>query len=86
MFMYHTYNLCYTSFLFFTVADPEILKMVALYFGHHGWPMKEILGFRWSKKAKITLKIITFYAKYFFENFLHFCIQWKLSNEFLSIF
>ena len=26
----------------------------ALYVGHHGWPTKKILGFRWSKKVKIT--------------------------------
>ena len=41
-------------------ADPEILKGVALYVGHHGWPKKNILGFRWSKKAKIMFKTITF--------------------------
>ena len=31
-------------------------KGVALYVGHHSWPPKKILGFRWSKKAKITLE------------------------------
>ena len=54
--------------------DPEILKRVALHFGHHGWPMKEILGFRWSKKDKITLKTLTFCAKYFSEHFEIFSI------------
>ena len=27
--------------------------------GLHGWPTKKILGFRWSKKAKITLENVT---------------------------
>ena len=31
-----------------------------LYVGHHGWPTKKILGFRQSKKAKITLETISF--------------------------
>ena len=30
-----------------------------LYGGHHGWPTKKILVFRWSKKAKIILETIT---------------------------
>ena len=42
-------------------ADPEIFKRGgALYVGHHGWLTKKILDFRWSKKAKITLKAISF--------------------------
>ena len=32
----------------------------ALYVGHHGWPTKKLLGFRWSKKAKITVKLKSF--------------------------
>ena len=35
-------------------------KEVVLYVGHHGWPTKKILGFRWSKKTKITLETISF--------------------------
>ena len=31
-----------------------------LFAGHHGCLFKKIFGFRWSKKAKITLKTITF--------------------------
>ena len=27
----------------------------------HGWPVKKILGFRWSKKAEITLETISFW-------------------------
>ena len=34
--------------------------VVALHVGHHGWPTKKIFGFRWSKKAKITLETISF--------------------------
>ena len=76
IYVYVSYRqiVCYTSFSFLTVADPEILKRVALYFGHHGQPMKEILGFRWSKKGKITLKTITFCANYFSEYFQIFSI------------
>ena len=36
-------------------------KGVALYVGHHCWPTKKILGFRWSKKGKITLETISFW-------------------------
>ena len=35
-------------------------KGAALYIGHHGWPTKKILAFRWSKKTKITLETISF--------------------------
>ena len=45
-------------------ADPDILKkkgMGALYVSHHGWSTKKVLGFRWSKKAKITLETISFW-------------------------
>ena len=57
-------------------ADPEILKRGALYVGHHGWPTKKILGFRWSKKAKITLETKAFGETFLsvFSNFLHFYI------------
>ena len=40
-------------------------KGVALYVGHHRWPTKKILGFRWSRKAKRTLE-----TKVFGETFL----------------
>ena len=36
------------------------LKRGALFVGHHGWPAKKNLGFRWSKKAEITLETISF--------------------------
>ena len=42
-------------------ADPEIWKGVALSVGNHGWPTKKTLGFRWSKKAKITWETISFW-------------------------
>ena len=38
-----------------------------LYVSQHGWPREKILGFRWSKKAKITLNL--FLTKYFFQHF-----------------
>ena len=60
--------------MMFTGADPESLKRGALYVGHHGWPAKKSLGFRWSKKAEITLETISFVQifKSAFSNFLHF--------------
>ena len=36
-------------------------KGEALYVGHHGWPAKKNLGFRWSKKAEMTLETISFW-------------------------
>ena len=60
-------------------ADSEIFKRQGGgYVGvsHHGWPPKKILGFRWSKKAKITLEIKAFGETFLsvFSNFLHFYI------------
>ena len=62
-------------------------KGVALYVGHHGWPPKKILGFRWSKKAKITLETISFWQNISIS-ILKFCpflytmkaCQWNLIN------
>ena len=53
-------------------ADPEILKRGVLYVGHHGWPTKKILGFKWSKKAKIMLETKAFGETFLsaFSNFL----------------
>ena len=39
----------------------RFLKWGALYVNHHGWPAKKTLGFRWSKKAKVTLETISFW-------------------------
>ena len=64
-------------------------KGVALYAGHHSWPTNEILGFRRSKRAKMTLETIKCWQNIsisIFSNFLHFYIQWKPANEILSIF
>ena len=36
-------------------------KAMALYFEPNGCPTKKTLGFRWSKKAKITLETISFW-------------------------
>ena len=45
-------------------VDAEILKRMrgggALYVGHHGLPVKKILGFRYSKKPEITLETVSF--------------------------
>ena len=45
----------------------------ALYVGHHGWPKKKILSFKWSKKAKIILETKAFGEIFLsvFPNFLH---------------
>ena len=42
---------------------------VALYVGHHGWPRKKMLGFRWSKKANTTLETISFWQIIFISIF-----------------
>ena len=49
----------------------------SLYVGHHGWPTKKLLGFRWSKKVKITLETKAFGETLLsvFSIFLHFYIQ-----------
>ena len=39
----------------------RFLKGGTLYVGHRGWPAKKILGFRWSKKAEVTLETISFW-------------------------
>ena len=39
----------------------RFLKEGVLCVGHHGWPVKKILDFRWSKKAEVTLETITFW-------------------------
>ena len=44
-------------------------KGVALYVVHHGWPAKKIFGFRWSKKAEITLETISFWQNIFVSIF-----------------
>ena len=60
--------------------DPKILKRKwgggSLYVGHDSWPTKKVLGFRWSKKAKITLETKAFGETFLsvFSNFLHFYI------------
>ena len=55
---------------------------MALYVGHHGWPTKKILGFRWSRKAKITLKTISFWQNIYISIFAIFSNfrQWNLVN------
>ena len=41
----------------------------ALYVGHHGWPAKKLLDFRWSKKAEITLETISFWQNIYISIF-----------------
>ena len=66
--------------------DPEILKRGALV-GHHGWPKNKIIGFRWFKKAKITLETFSFKRNIFisifkFSPFLYVmkACRWNLIN------
>ena len=44
-------------------------EKVALNIGHQGWPTKKSLGFRWSKKAKITLETIHFWRNIYISIF-----------------
>ena len=59
-----------------------------LYVGHHGWPTKKILGFRWSKKAKTMLETISFWQNISISifKFSIFLYTVKAGNEILSIF
>ena len=45
------------------LASYEVIDHMAkqVLFGHHSWPAKKILDFRWSKKAEITLEIVSFW-------------------------
>ena len=57
------------------------LEKGALYVGHHGWPAEKVLGFRWSKKAKITYETISFWQNisisiFKFAPFLHAIKAW----------
>ena len=47
----------------------RFLKDGALYVGHHGWPAKKILGFRWSEKVEITLETISFWQNISISSF-----------------
>ena len=80
------------KFISYPGADSEILKggrrWGALYVGHHGWPTKKILGFRWFKKAKITLETIVFWRNIYNSifKFSPFLYAMKLTDEIFSIF
>ena len=67
-----------TSHFIFPLCMYFILRQTkrVLYVGHHGWSTKKILGFRRSKKAKITFETKAFGEKFIsvFSNFLHFHI------------
>ena len=70
-------------------ADQEILKRGGtLYVGRRGWPMKKILGFRWSKKAKITLETKAFGETFFlyFQIFSIFIYNESLPMKFYQFF
>ena len=62
----------FTILLSVSESDREILKRGEglLKFGPHGWPSKKILGFRWSKKAKITSETMSFLRNIFKISFL----------------
>ena len=53
-----------------------------LYVGHHGWLTKKSLGFRWSKKARITLETLSFWQNISITIFQFFFIF--INNESLS--
>ena len=67
----------------------RLWKVGALYVGHHDWPTKKILGFRWSKKAKITLETNVFGETFpsVFSNFLLFNESLRMkSYQFFKIY
>ena len=58
----------------------------ALYVGHHGWPTKKILGFRWSKKAEVTLETISFWQNISISNFKFSSFLSIKSYQFFKIY
>ena len=70
-------------------ADPEILKRWgggSLYVGHHSWPVKKILGLRWSKKAEITLETIRFWQNIYISIFKFSQFLSIKSDQFFKIY
>ena len=70
-------------------AYPEIVKTSGAQCRPPWLADEEILGFRWSKKAKITLENLSFWQNISISTFKVspiIYIQWKLANEILSIF
>ena len=68
-------------------AVQKFWKGLKLYVGHCGWPTSKILGFRWSKKAKITLETMCFWQNisisiFKFSPFLYTmkACQWNIIN------
>ena len=73
-------------------ADSEILKRLggrgggAICVGHHGWPVKKVLGFRWSKKAEITLETVSFWQNIYISIFKFSPFLSIKSYQFFKIF
>ena len=81
------YRMCNFSVLYQERIQRFWKGVGLLYIGHHDWPMKNILGFGWSKKAKITLETIRFWQNVSISTFkfspplyaIKAC-QWNLIN------
>ena len=58
----------------YSFAAVKVLRGGSRDVGDHSWLTKKILGFRWSKNAKITLETKAFGETFLsvFSNFLHF--------------
>ena len=52
--------------------------------GHHCWPAKKVLNFRWSKKAKITLETISFWKNIYISIFKFFPLLSIKSYQFFN--
>ena len=57
-----------------------------LYVGHHGWPAKKNLGFRWSKKPEVTFETISFWQNISISIFNFFPFLLIKSYQFFKIY
>ena len=75
-----------SSFLVQQGRIQSFWKGVALYVGHHGWPAKKILGFKWSKKAEITAKTTSFWQNISISVFKFSPFLSRKSYQFFKIY
>ena len=62
-------NLCLTEYnpKKYIFQRPSFCTKGSKIRGEDGWRINKILGFRWSKKAKTTLRNYRFFAKQFYQ-------------------
>ena len=73
------------NLLLLTSGSRDFEKGGAVYVGHHGWPAKKILCFRWPKKVKITLETIRFWQNIYISIFKFYPFLSIKSYQFFKI-